>query len=249
MCLAGTTRDSFFRHPSPGGCEGLGVQKWYGDPVFLPGAEGPLGRTAGAQLPQGSGQGGSRRHPPTAGEGSGGFHQLQEGKSSKTAASSVPEPPGRPRHLTEKGARVPGKIKIDLGLFSHWPRAGSGITGMNMVPPPRHLQHGTRGQAPFGPVHLVASHPQQWGTRDMQLVALERQLQPARNPATALPSPATAAATPASPLPAPSPAPAQGHSHPVRHGCLRREGTRLGDVPWGHAWGSPLGWWEQAEAF
>lgn len=111
------------------------MQKWYGDPVFLPGAEGALGWTARARLPRGSGQGGSRRHPPTSGEGSGGFHQLQEGKSSKTAASSVPEPPGRPRHLTEKGARVPGKIKIDLGLFSHWPRAGSGITGMNMVPP------------------------------------------------------------------------------------------------------------------
>lgn len=90
---------------------------------------------AGARLPQGTGQGGGQRYPPTAGEGSGGFRQQQEGKSSKTATSSVPKPPRGPHHLAEKGAHVLGKLKIDLRLLSHWPQAGSGITGMNVMPP------------------------------------------------------------------------------------------------------------------
>lgn len=110
MRLAPTTRDSFFHRPSPEECEGLGECKWYGDLLFLPGAGGALGRMTGTRLPQGRGWGGGRRHLPTAGEGSGGFRQQQEGKSSKTAASSVPEPPRRPRHLAEKGARA-GKVK------------------------------------------------------------------------------------------------------------------------------------------
>lgn len=110
MRLAPTARHSFFHRPSPEECEGLGECKWYGDLLFLPGAGGALGRMTGAWLPQGRGWGGGRRHLPTTGEGSGGFRQQQEGKSSETAASSVPEPPRRPRHLAEKGARA-GKVK------------------------------------------------------------------------------------------------------------------------------------------
>lgn len=116
---------------------------------------------------------------------------------------------------------------------------------MNTVPP-RHPQHAEAGcLGSRMPCPLLSLAVWDW---DMQLAALERHLQPDRNPAAALPSPATAAATPASALPAPSTEPAWATAALRITASLQREGTCPGDIP-GLGGDEPLSWWEQAEAF
>lgn len=79
------------------GCQRSGAQKWCGGLVFLPGAGGSTGEISRHREQD-------RARPEGVVEGSSGFHQQQEGKSSKTAASSVLEPPRSPIVLLKRSS-------------------------------------------------------------------------------------------------------------------------------------------------
>lgn len=64
-------------------------------------------------------------------EGSSGFCQQQEGKSSKTAASSVLEPPRGHIALLQKELTCWNSKNLTLGLYIHWPQAAGGVMSMN----------------------------------------------------------------------------------------------------------------------
>lgn len=66
-------------------------------------------------------------------EGSCGFHQQQEGKSSKTAALSVLEPPRGHIILLKKELTCWHSKKLALGFYIHWPQAGGGVMSMSTV--------------------------------------------------------------------------------------------------------------------
>lgn len=236
MCVARTTQDSFFCCPSPWGVRGTRSRKLVRGLGVCTGLE----EHWGGWLPQGPGRRKGQRHPPAAGEGSGGFHQRQEGKPSKTATSSVPEPPGRPRHLAENGARVLGKLKIDSGLFSHCREQVVRLQARTQWPP------STYSAAPRG-----------------RLPSLQRTLSPLVPNSAALgtcswkPSKGSSSQPETLPLLSPHLSRQQQRRpllclHPAQlqprgtatlgaTSSLQGEGSCLGD--------EPLGWWEQAEAF
>lgn len=115
-------------------------------------------------------------------EGSSGFQQQKEGKSTETAASSVLEPPRGHTILVKKELMCWSSKKLTLGLFGHWPQAAGGVMSMNMVIP-QHSQHSgwrTGCLLPHTSFPLIPSSVVVQGTCSRW--PLEWQLQPARNP-------------------------------------------------------------------
>jgi len=223
--LAHATWDCFFHRPSPGG-----ARDWEHESIRGPGTcrRGWRGTGEGSRCPAAPGNGAQREpEAPTRCRGrKPWFSAAASGEIQQDGCFVSARASQGPRHLAEKGAHVLGKLKIDLRLFSHQPRAGGRITSTTMIPPPAPAAWLPGDRLPLLP--CASSH--------LSAAQRTRSWQPSKGSSS---QPET--------LTPRSPRSNTGRSSVcTRQGHQQREGTCLKDVPWGHAWDHAPGMNHQA---